>query len=146
MNVQVSIRSAEPSAVQPALAIADCDIHPYLKSFKDLHPFLETRWQRHLDTYGLLPRQGFATGPAYPKGQPDASRRMLVKELHAQRQALSHAADPGPALAEAVRVLKGDPSPGSLRPSGNKANGLRSVKLSRPMLVDLRPTVARNPS
>jgi uncharacterized protein len=75
MNIQVSVREREPAAASPGLVIADCDIHPSLKSLKDLYPFLEARWRRHLDTYGLIPRQGFSSGPAYPKGQPDACRR-----------------------------------------------------------------------
>ena len=73
MNVQVAVREAGQQAV--AQAIADCDIHPYPKSPKALYPFLERRWQRHLETYGLRTRQGYESGPAYPKGQPEAARR-----------------------------------------------------------------------
>ena len=73
MNVQVAVREAGRQAV--AQAIADCDIHPYPKSPKELYPFLERRWQRHLETYGLRTRQGYESGPAYPKGQPEAARR-----------------------------------------------------------------------
>jgi uncharacterized protein len=74
MNVQASIgRSEAAAASRPA--IADCDLHPYPKSSKELYPFLERRWQRYLETYGLRARQGFESGPAYPKGQPDAARR-----------------------------------------------------------------------
>src|ERR1700751_1827063 len=75
MNIQVTVKSSDAPAVSPALAVADCDIHPSVKSQRDLYPFLEARWQRHLETYGAIPRQGFAAGPAYPKGQPEASRR-----------------------------------------------------------------------
>ena len=75
MNIQVTVKSSDAPAVSPALAVADCDIHPSVKSQRDLYPFLEARWQRHLETYGAIPRQGFASGPAYPKGQPDACRR-----------------------------------------------------------------------
>ena len=53
MNVQVAVREAGPQAT--ALAIADCDIHPYPKSPKALYPFLESRWQRHLE---LDPKSG----------------------------------------------------------------------------------------
>src|SRR5262245_38680712 len=73
MNVQVAVREVGTQAT--ALAIADCDIHPYPKSPKQLYPFLESRWQQHLETYGMRTRQGFEAGPAYPKGQPDAARR-----------------------------------------------------------------------
>ncbi|MCC7348001.1 MAG: amidohydrolase [Variibacter sp.] len=76
MNVQVLPKgSAEPLA-PTRLAIADCDIHPYPKSIKkEILPHLSKRWQDHYETYGLLRRQGFSSGPAYPKGQPDAARR-----------------------------------------------------------------------
>jgi predicted TIM-barrel fold metal-dependent hydrolase len=76
MNVQVlPPRSAEP-ANAARLAIADGDIHPYPKSVqKELFPFLEKRWQDYYETYGILRRQGYQSGPAYPKGQPDAARR-----------------------------------------------------------------------
>src|SRR5918912_205421 len=76
MNVQVLDRTGAPPRSAAALAIADCDIHPYPKSIKkDLFPFLPQRWQAHYETYGMLRRQGFQSGPAYPKGQPDAARR-----------------------------------------------------------------------
>lgn len=58
------------------LAIADCDIHPSPKSVEvEIYPYLEKRWQDHYETYGMLLRQPFQAGPAYPKGQPDAARR-----------------------------------------------------------------------
>jgi uncharacterized protein len=58
------------------LAIADCDIHHSPRGgMKGLFPYLEQRWQDHLTMFGPLPRQAFQAGPAYPKSQPDASRR-----------------------------------------------------------------------
>jgi uncharacterized protein len=74
MNVEVRDRPAFRTEAASRPAIADCDIHPYPKD-KELYRFLEPRWQRHLETYGKLPRQGYASGPAYPKSQPDAARR-----------------------------------------------------------------------
>jgi len=75
MNVQVPVRE-DGFVTTQRIAIADCDIHPYPKSLeKEVYPFLEKRWQRHVETYGVRPRQGYQRGPAYPKGQPDASRR-----------------------------------------------------------------------
>ena len=63
MNVQVAVREAGPQAAPAKLAIADCDLHPYPKSIKkELYPFLEKRWQTHLETYGMRTRQGFASG------------------------------------------------------------------------------------
>jgi predicted TIM-barrel fold metal-dependent hydrolase len=63
------------SSVNVRPAIADCDIHPARKSPKDIYPYLAKRWQEHFETYGGHPYQGMLSGPAYPKGQPNASRR-----------------------------------------------------------------------
>ena len=57
------------------LSIADCDIHHSPKSFRLLYPYLAQNWRDHIDRYGTLPRQAFQAGPAFPKSQPDASRR-----------------------------------------------------------------------
>ena len=76
MNVQVLPQRSDESANATQLGIADCDIHPTPKSVqKEVFPFLEKRWQEHYATYGMLRRQGYQSGPAYPKGQPDAARR-----------------------------------------------------------------------
>jgi predicted TIM-barrel fold metal-dependent hydrolase len=76
MNVQLRDTRIVPASAATRLAIADCDIHPSPKSMeREVYPFLERRWQLHYETYGARPRQGFANGPAYPKGNPDASRR-----------------------------------------------------------------------
>ena len=75
MSVDVLDRKTAQAGGKAKLAIADCDIHPSVKSNKELYPFLEKRWQQHLETYGILRRVGYQTGPAYPKGQPDACRR-----------------------------------------------------------------------
>jgi uncharacterized protein len=76
MNVQVLVREDAKLVTPQRIAIADCDIHPSPKSLeKEVYPFLEKRWQRHVETYGMLPRLGYQSGPAYPKGQPDACRR-----------------------------------------------------------------------
>ena len=76
MNVQVIDRPFRVSRDKSKLAIADCDIHPSPKSLPvEIYPFLSKRWQNHLETYGFIYRQGFPTGPAFPKGQPDAARR-----------------------------------------------------------------------
>ena len=64
---------AAPASTQRA--IADCDIHHSPRDFRLLYPYLEARWRTHLDLFGQRPRQGNYSGPQYPKGQPDASRR-----------------------------------------------------------------------
>jgi hypothetical protein len=76
MNVQVLERSTVKLIGPAKLAIADCDIHPSARSEKkELYPFMEERWRRHLDTFGMMRRLGYQSGPEYPKGQPNAARR-----------------------------------------------------------------------
>jgi len=74
MNTDVIERKARSTAADTRLGIADGDIHPTVRSVKDLAPFMEARWLEHIETYGLRPRHGFQKGPAYPKGQPGAHR------------------------------------------------------------------------
>jgi len=78
MNIQVRDLPATAPAAASRLAIADGDIHPAVRSETDLHPFLARRWIENLAAYGKRPRQGWANGPAFPKSQPNASRRDAV--------------------------------------------------------------------
>lgn len=76
MTVDISDRPSARTAAASRLAIADCDIHHSpANGMKGLFPYLEKRWRDHLTNFGPLPRQAFQSGPAYPKSQPDASRR-----------------------------------------------------------------------
>jgi len=75
MNVQVTSRPTVQSPATSRLAIADGDIHPQRNSYKDLFPYMEARWVEMAKTFGSRPRQAYQAGPAYPKGQPNASRR-----------------------------------------------------------------------
>src|ERR1700733_1342335 len=75
MNVQVSSAPTIQPVNASKLAIADGDIHPQRNGAADLFPFLEQRWKQHLQTFGSRPRQAYQAGPAYPKSQPNASRR-----------------------------------------------------------------------
>lgn len=76
MTVDTVQQPGAATAVRQKLAIADCDVHPSPKSVeKEVYPFLSKRWQEHYETYGMLLRQPYQSGPAYPKGQPDAARR-----------------------------------------------------------------------
>jgi len=71
------IRSQATPEVTAAskVGIGDGDIHPARKGPKDFHPWLAKRWQDHINEYGSPGRQGWQVGPAYPKSQPNASRR-----------------------------------------------------------------------
>lgn len=75
MNVEVLNRSGVQPAAQSKLAIADCDIHPRALGPTALYPWIEQRWRDHLETFGHTYRQPWMVGPAYPKAQPNASRR-----------------------------------------------------------------------
>ncbi|MCS0494627.1 amidohydrolase [Ancylobacter sp. MQZ15Z-1] len=75
MNVVGKIDATKGKGVGNRLAVADCDIHPTVNGYRDLYPYLEKRWQTHLQTYGAKVRHGYQRGAAYPKGQPDAKRR-----------------------------------------------------------------------
>src|SRR5690348_11310098 len=75
MNVQVRHSPLAPTSAVSKLAIADGDIHPAVRSEKDLHPFMARELIERMQIFGRRPRQGWAIGPAYPKSQPNASRR-----------------------------------------------------------------------
>ncbi|MHB0773034.1 amidohydrolase family protein [Bradyrhizobium sp. 1.29L] len=55
--------------------IIDCDMHPSLRSYKDLYPYLSQRWRTHLDNFGVRYRQPWTEAPRYPKATPALSRR-----------------------------------------------------------------------
>lgn len=76
MSIQLLDRTDDASDNKAKMAIADCDIHPAPRDPREeLYPYLSKRWQTHMETYGSLARQGFQSGPPYPKGQPGAMRR-----------------------------------------------------------------------
>jgi predicted TIM-barrel fold metal-dependent hydrolase len=75
MNIEVRDRTPVSRVTPQKLKVADCDIHPRVKTMKDLYPWLEKRWQRHLETFGIISRQGYVGARAYPKIAPAASRR-----------------------------------------------------------------------
>ena len=76
MNVEVSRVANVAGDTQSRLAIADCDLHLGPRSLDDLRPFLSTRVQSYIDTYGMAHRVGWQNGePAYPKSAPYAARR-----------------------------------------------------------------------
>jgi uncharacterized protein len=72
MNIAVREANVEQTT---RLAIVDCDIHPNLRATSDLKPFLASRWQHHLETYGSNLRQALSETLAYPRITPDVARR-----------------------------------------------------------------------
>ena len=73
MNVQTRDLPETPAASR--LAIADGDIHPTRRVASEFDPWLAKEWRDHIAEYGIRPRAQWQGGPAYPKGQPNASRR-----------------------------------------------------------------------
>ncbi|HUN42253.1 MAG TPA: amidohydrolase family protein [Acetobacteraceae bacterium] len=80
MNVDVLNRAGmQPGTVSKG-GIADCDVHPRPPGVgiggvsKALYPYLSKRWQQHVEQFGILYRQPWEKGSAYPKGQPQACR------------------------------------------------------------------------
>jgi predicted TIM-barrel fold metal-dependent hydrolase len=73
MNVQVRPSATTATASRPA--IADCDVHPAVRFDADLNPWLPERWRSYRAEYGTSRRLGMQAGPAFPKSQPNASRR-----------------------------------------------------------------------
>ena len=80
MNVDVLNRTGlQPDSVSK-VGIADCDVHPRPPGVgiggvsKALYPYLSKRWQEHVEQFGILYRQPWEKGSAYPKGQPQACR------------------------------------------------------------------------
>jgi len=80
MNVDVLNRSGVQPASVSKVGIADCDVHPRPPGVgiggvsKALYPYLSKRWQEHVEQFGMLYRQPWEKGSAYPKGQPQACR------------------------------------------------------------------------
>ena len=72
---EIRSQGAADTATASKIGVGDGDIHPAKKGPKDFHPWLSKRWQDHIDEYGAPARQGWLVGPAYPKSQPNASRR-----------------------------------------------------------------------
>jgi uncharacterized protein len=81
MNVDVLNRSGLQQGSISRLAIADCDIHPRPAGgsiggvSKAIYSYLPKQWRDHVDTFGVTFRHQWEKGSAYPKNQPNASRR-----------------------------------------------------------------------
>jgi predicted TIM-barrel fold metal-dependent hydrolase len=57
------------------LGVVDCDIHPALRSGRDLMPFLSSRWQAHLANFGSHVKQPILFTTPYPRSAPSLARR-----------------------------------------------------------------------
>jgi predicted TIM-barrel fold metal-dependent hydrolase len=66
----------ERAPAQPArLGVIDCDVHHAMRSSKDLHPYLASKWRDHLTTYGSRRTTPFLGQSPYFKSAPALSRK-----------------------------------------------------------------------
>jgi predicted TIM-barrel fold metal-dependent hydrolase len=56
------------------LSVVDCDIHPAMRSPRELDEFLPARWREHLKVFGEHQRQGMANGLMHPRMSLGAAR------------------------------------------------------------------------
>ena len=59
---------------KPKLRVIDCDIHPAMTAWNEVHPFLEKKWIEHLAVYGSHLRHAFSEALTHPRMSPDAAR------------------------------------------------------------------------
>jgi uncharacterized protein len=68
----VELDRNRPSASK--LRVIDCDIHPAMKAWTEVHPYLEKRWIDHLTVYGSHLRHAFSEALTHPRMSPNAAR------------------------------------------------------------------------
>jgi len=57
------------------VGIIDSDIHPYLRTPRDLDPYLSARWRKHIAEYGTPGHGPFVFRNTYPRFMPNTARR-----------------------------------------------------------------------
>ena len=72
----MSVTELERPVQQDArIGIIDCDIHPYMKSPRDLDPYLSARWRKYLSEYDKFVCGPYAARGTYPRFAPNTCRR-----------------------------------------------------------------------
>ena len=56
------------------LRVIDCDIHPSMTAWTEVHPYLARQWIEHLSVYGSHLRHAFSEALTHPRMSPDAAR------------------------------------------------------------------------
>ena len=56
------------------LRVIDCDIHPAMNAWTEVHPYLAKKWIEHLTVYGSHLRHAFSEALTHPRMSPDAAR------------------------------------------------------------------------
>ena len=62
------------STAESKLRVIDCDIHPAMTSWTEVHPYLAKQWIEHLSVYGSHLRHAFSEALTHPRMSPDAAR------------------------------------------------------------------------
>ena len=62
------------SKARRKLRVIDCDIHPAMTSWTEVHTYLEKQWIDHLSVYGSHLRHAFSEALSHPRMSPDAAR------------------------------------------------------------------------
>src|SRR5262245_52455198 len=75
LEADVDTPGSRPRDAKSRLRLIDCDIHPYLRTPRDLDPFLSARWRQHLTEYGEGTRGIYAARGTYPRFMPNTCRR-----------------------------------------------------------------------
>jgi len=78
MSTTLDVQGPAPQAAPrlgPRLGIIDTDIHPYMKTPRDLDPFLSARWRKYLLEFDKFVCGPYATKGTYPRFSPNTCRR-----------------------------------------------------------------------
>ena len=62
------------SPADAILRVIDCDIHPAMNAWTEVHPYLAKKWIEHLAVYGSHLRHAFSEALTHPRMSPDAAR------------------------------------------------------------------------
>ena len=74
MSVTAEILDHQPDSTA-RLGIIDTDIHPYMKTPRDLDPYLSARWRQYLTEYDKFVCGPYAARGTYPRFAPNTCRR-----------------------------------------------------------------------
>jgi uncharacterized protein len=74
MSVTAEILDRQPESTA-RIGIIDTDIHPYMKTPRDLDPYLSARWRQYLAEYDKFVCGPYAARGTYPRFAPNTCRR-----------------------------------------------------------------------
>ena len=79
MSTTADVLERRPDA-DARIGIIDTDIHPYMKTPRDLDPYLSARWRKYLSEYDKFVCGPYAARGTYPRFSPNtcAARRLAA--------------------------------------------------------------------